>query len=181
MKEEEFALIKRIIEGETELYSYFVTNYNKDIFQLAYQLTKERELAEDLTQDAFVQGFVKLKSFQQKSKFSTWLHRIAYNLIINELRKRKRYFTPFEDISDSFDESAEIDDFFDKKETELRYQKLDDALQTLSKDEFALILFHYYQHKQIEEIAFITEQTVANVKIKLFRIRKKLYNIMRYE
>jgi len=181
MKEEEFALIKRIIEGETELYSYFVTNYNKDIFQLAYQLTKERELAEDLTQDAFVQGFVKLKSFQQKSKFLTWLHRIAYNLIINELRKRKLFFTPFDNISDSFDERAEIDEFFSREETELRYKKLDEALQSLSKDEFALILFHYYQQKQIEEIAFITEQTVANVKVKLFRIRKKLYNLLRYE
>jgi RNA polymerase sigma-70 factor (ECF subfamily) len=58
---------------------------------------------------------------------------------------------------------------------------LDAALQTLSKDEYALILFHYYQQKQIDEIAFITEQTSANVKVKLFRIRKKLYNHICYE
>jgi len=181
MKEAEFALINRIVEGETELYSYFVTTYHKDIFQLALQLTKERELSEDLTQDVFVKGFVKIKSFQQKSQFSTWLYRIAYNLIINELRKRKVVFSAFDDISDVFHESAVIDDFFDKKEAELRYQKLDAALQTLSKDEYALILFHYYQQKQIDEIAFITGQTSANVKVKLFRIRKKLYNYICYE
>jgi len=181
MKGEEFALIERILEGEVDLYAHFVTNYNKDIFQLAFQLTKDRELAEDLTQDVFVKGFLKLKSFQQKSQFLTWLYRIAYNLIINELRKRKVVFSHFDDNTVSHEEIIEIDDFFDKQETEQRYQKLDEALKTLSKDEYALILFHYYQQKTIDEIAFITEQTVANVKIKLFRIRKKLYNIMCYE
>src|SRR5215510_6781458 len=113
MKEEEFALIERILEGETYLYANFVTNYNKDIFQLAFQLTRARELAEDLTQDVFVKGFVKLSSFQQKSKFLTWLYRIAYNLIINELRKRKVTFSSFDDELISHDEIAEMDDFFD--------------------------------------------------------------------
>jgi RNA polymerase sigma-70 factor (ECF subfamily) len=181
MKEEEFALIERILEGETNLYAHFVKNYNKDIFHLAFQLTKDRELSEDLTQDVFVKGFLKLKSFQQKSQFSTWLYRIAYNLIINELRKRKITFSYFNEDIDAPEEIAEIDDFFDKKETEQRYQKLDKALQMLSKEEYAFILFHYYEQKTIDEIAFITEQTAANVKVKLFRIRKKLYNTMRYE
>jgi RNA polymerase sigma-70 factor (ECF subfamily) len=181
MKIEEFALIDRIVEGETDLYAHFVTNYHKDIFQLAFQLTKDRELSEDLTQDVFVKGFLKLKSFQQKSQFSTWLYRIAYNLIINELRKRKIPFSYFDDDVDSPEEIAEMDDFFDKKETEQQYQKLDGALQTLSKDEYAIILFHYYEQKTIDEIAFITEQTASNVKVKLFRIRKKLYNTMCHE
>jgi len=181
MKEEEFALIERIIEGETDLYSHFVTKYNKDIFQLAFQMTKERELAEDLTQDAFVKGFEKIRSFQQKSQFLTWLYRIAYNLIINELKNKKVVFSHFDDETVSEEEVVEIDDFYAQQETELRYQKLDEALQTLSKDEYAIILFHYYEQKTIDEIAFITSQTATNVKVKLFRIRKKLYNILRYE
>ncbi|MCL2312111.1 MAG: RNA polymerase sigma factor [Firmicutes bacterium] len=178
---EEFALIERILEGETDLYSHFAVKYNKDIFQLAFQLTKDRELSEDLTQDVFIKGFLKLKSFQQRSQFLTWLYRIAYNLIINELRKRKEIFSYFNDEITPPEEVTEIDDFFDKQETEHHYQKLDEALKTLSKDEYALILLHYYQQKTIDEIAFITTQTTANVKVKLFRIRKKLYNTMRYE
>jgi RNA polymerase sigma-70 factor (ECF subfamily) len=181
MKVDEFALMEKIIAGETDLYSYFVTNYNKDIFQLAFQLTKNREWAEDLTQDVFIKGFQQIKSFQQKSRFSTWLYRIAYNLIINELRKQKVVFSSFSDFGDCIEDVQEIDDFFDQKETELRYQQLDAALQQLTQDEYALILFYYYEQKTIDEIAFITAQTSANVKVKLFRIRKKLYNIMRYE
>jgi len=181
MKEKEFELIENIINGETELYSYFVTNYNKDIYQLAFQLTKDRELSEDLTQEVFVKGFLKLKTFQKKSQFSTWLYRIAYNLIINELRKRKVVIFCNDTEIVFQEESTEIDDFFAQKETEQLYEKLDEALQTLSKDEYALIIFHYYEQKTIDEIAFITEQTGANVKVKLFRIRKKLYNILRYE
>jgi RNA polymerase sigma-70 factor (ECF subfamily) len=181
MKDGEFALIERIVDGETDLYAHFVTNYNKDIFQLAFQLTQNRELSEDLTQDVFVKGFVKLKSFQQKSQFSTWLYRIAYNLIINELRKRKMAFSSFDEDTISPKDVVEIDDFFDKQEAEQRYQELDKALQKLSKDEYALILFHYYEQKTIDEIAFITEQTATNVKVRLFRIRKKLYNIICYE
>ncbi|MCL1968276.1 MAG: RNA polymerase sigma factor [Bacteroidetes bacterium] len=181
MKENEFALIERILKGETDLYSYFVSHYNKDVFQLAFQLTKNRELSEDLTQDAFVKGFLNLKSFQQKSQFSTWLYRISYNLIINELRKKKPV-VEFLNEDTSFNENiAEIDDFFAQNETENLYQKLETALQTLSKEEYALILFHYYEQKTIDEIAFITTQTASNVKVKLFRIRKKLFNIMCYE
>ena len=181
MKEEEFALIERVINGETDLYSYFVTNYHKEIFQLAFQLTKNRELSEDLTQDVFVKGFLKIKTFQKKSQFLTWLYRIAYNLIINELKKKKMAFPCLEEEDTFYEESTEIEDFFDNNGTEFLYQKLDKALLTLSKDEYALILLHYYQQKTIDEIAFITTQTTANVKVKLFRIRKKLYNTMRYE
>ena len=181
MKEEELTLIERILEGETDLYAVFVKNYQKDIFQLAFQLTKDRELAEDLTQEAFVKGFLKLRSFEKKSQFLTWLYRISYNLIITELRKRKINVSSFDEISETYEEIAEIDDFFNKEETENRYQKLDDALQKLTKDEYALIFLHYYQQKTIEEMAFITAQTTSNVKVKLFRIRKKLYNIMNYE
>ena len=181
MKEKEFELIDNIINGETELYSYFVTNYNKDIYQLAFQLTKDSELSEDLTQDVFVKGFLKLKSFQKKSQFLTWLYRIAYNLIINELRKKKDVISCNDEENVFQEESTEIDEFFAQKETEQLYEKLDEALQTLSKDEYALIILHYYEQKTIDEIAFITEQTGANVKVKLFRIRKKLYNILRYE
>ena len=181
MKQNEFALIEQILEGETDLYAHFVTNYNKDIFQLAFQLTKDREFSEDLTQDVFVKGFLKLKSFQQKSQFLTWLYRIAYNLIINELRKRKMVLSSFEEETVSHEDIAEIDDFFDKQEIENHYKKLEEALKVLSKDEYALILFHYYEQKTIDEVAFITEQTTANIKVKLFRIRKKLYNIMSHE
>jgi len=90
-------------------------------------------------------------------------------------------FAYFDDETVSEEEVVEIDDFYAQQETELRYQKLDNALQTLSKDEYAIILFHYYEQKTIDEIAFITSQTATNVKVKLFRIRKKLYNILRYE
>ena len=181
MKVEEFALIERIRAGETELYTYFVTNYNKDIFQLAFQLTKDHALAEDLTQDVFVKGFLKIDTFQQKSQFLTWLYRIAYNLIINELRKNKVIISHYDETTVSSEEIVEIDDFFDRQDTELRYQKLEKALMALARDEYTLVSFYYYQQKQIEEIAFITAQTVANVKVKLFRIRKKLYNLMCYE
>jgi RNA polymerase sigma-70 factor (ECF subfamily) len=181
MKQEEFVLIDHILEGETDLYAHFVNSYQINIFQLAFQLTKNRELSEDLTQEIFVKGFIKLKSFQQKSQFITWLYRIAYNLIINELRKRKVEFTSFEEDTILHEDTSEIDDFFAQKDAENLYQKLDEALLMLSKEEYALVLFHYYEQKTMDEIAFITKQTTANIKVKLFRIRKKLYNIMSYE
>jgi RNA polymerase sigma-70 factor (ECF subfamily) len=89
--------------------------------------------------------------------------------------------TYYEEFDNSFEENTEIDEFFAQKETENLYKKLDEALLTLSKDEYALIFLHYYQQKTMDEIAFITTQTSANVKVKIFRIRKKLYNIMHHE
>jgi RNA polymerase sigma-70 factor (ECF subfamily) len=90
-------------------------------------------------------------------------------------------FSYFQEDEEICEDVAEIDAFFDDGATEPLYQQLDAALQQLTKDEYALIHFYYYEQKTIDEIAYITTQTSANVKVKLFRIRKKLYNIIHYE
>ena len=84
--------IRRILAGETGLYSVFIQRYSPQVFALIVKMVSCPEDAEELTQDVFVKAFNKLDSFKGKSGFSTWLYRIAYNTAISALRKKRRVF-----------------------------------------------------------------------------------------
>ncbi|MBW3601020.1 MAG: RNA polymerase subunit sigma-70, partial [Planctomycetes bacterium] len=73
------SLINQALEGDTDAFGQLVEKYQHRLFNTLLSLASSREEAEDLTQEAFVQAFVKLRTFQQHSAFYTWLYRIAFN------------------------------------------------------------------------------------------------------
>ncbi len=90
MSQDDFEVIRRVLAGETAAFDTLVRRYEQTIFRLAYRMTKNVEDARDLAQDAFVQAYRSLGSFQRQSSFSTWLHRIAMNLCLNHLKAAVR-------------------------------------------------------------------------------------------
>ena len=73
--------IKATLAGDASAYESLVLKYQDRLFNTLYRITHSREEAEDVAQDAFVQAYVKLSSFQGKSQFYTWLYRIAFNTV----------------------------------------------------------------------------------------------------
>lgn len=128
--------------------------------------------AEELTQDTFLKAFQHLSSFNRKSQFSTWIYRIAYNTALTALRKKNIELTADEKLWNTISDT-ETDDLLDDT-SENQIEKLREALNRLPTDERALITFFYEEEKNISEIAVITGLTEGNVKIKLYRLRKKL-------
>ena len=82
-------LISDTLAGNTEAFGALVLKYQGRLFNTFLQVTRSREEAEDVLQEAFVQAFVKLDSFRGNSAFYTWLYRIAFNLSISRKRKKK--------------------------------------------------------------------------------------------
>ena len=142
------------------------------VFSIAMKVLRNREDAEELAQESFIKAFKSLHTFKGNARFSTWLYRITYNNCISEIRKRKMKFVSADDVQLP-DEPDEMN--FDGIPAENRAKFVKAALEKLPQDEYTLILLYYFEDKSVEEIVVITRMTESNVKVKLFRARKKLY------
>lgn len=173
-QKDEMNYVTRILEGETNLFSYFLDRYSRPIYSLVQQIISCREDAEELTQDSFIKAYRKLDTYKGDCSFSTWLYRIAYNTAISATRKQKKesLFIDEQTIDNISDDEA--DDVLSSSDNEERIKKMELALTQLNANERALITLFYNEDKSIDELATIFRLTPVNIKVKLHRIRKKL-------
>ena len=87
MEQEDQIIIRKVLAGETAVYGVLVEKYQDMVMNIAYQVLRQREEAEDLAQNSFVKAFEKLNTFKGESKFSTWLYRIVWHMAISQHRK----------------------------------------------------------------------------------------------
>jgi RNA polymerase sigma factor (sigma-70 family) len=167
--------IERVINGDVAAYSPLVEKYKSLVFSIALKILDNREDAEEVAQDTFLKAYSSLRSFENKSKFSTWLYRIAYNGAISKKRKKKVEAVEIDDhimYNYSTDEiSANVHRIDEAEQIKL----IDKALLKLPEEDNLLISLFYKSSQSIEDISYITGFTQSNVKVKLHRIRKKLY------
>ena len=88
--------ITKVINGDTNAFAYLVDNYKNMVFSLAFKMTKNREEAEEISQDTFIKAYKNLPKFKGDSKFSTWLYRIAYHTSLDNIKKNKNNNNTFE-------------------------------------------------------------------------------------
>ena len=171
--------IRKVLDGETNAYTFLVDKYKSMAFSLALRMLKNREDAEEVAQDAFVKAYQSLAQFRGGARFSTWLYRIVYTTAISKMRRSSREVYSIDDEQVKEKESAEISDaYYQLKESE-RKKFLDIALEKLDPDENFLVTLYYYEEKELEEIARITELTKNNVKVKIFRARQKMMGMLK--
>ena len=167
--------IERVLKGDTQYFSHLVDKYKDIVYSIAFKVLRNREDAEEMAQESFIKAYKSLHTFKGDAKFSTWLYRITYNNCISEVRKKKLKFVSTDDVQIS-DEPDEMN--FDGIPEENRAKYVKAALDKLPEDEYTLILLFYFEDKSVEEIVEITKLSESNVKVKLFRTRKKLYSIL---
>ncbi|MDR0429713.1 MAG: sigma-70 family RNA polymerase sigma factor [Tannerellaceae bacterium] len=171
--------IKRIQAGDTASFACLLDRYSRPVYSLILKIVRNKEDTEELAQDVFVKVFKHLDKFKGDSSFSTWIFKIAYNTAISETRKKKyEYLAMEEDVLNNVSEE-EVSERLGYDSPDEQTEKLDVALGQLSPDERAIILFFYMEEKSIEEIALITGLSVANVKTRLHRIRKKMFVLLK--
>ena len=149
--------IERILAGDTQSFSCLVAKYEKMAYTIALRILENREEAEEAVQDAFVKMYRALSDFHFDSKFSTWFYRIVYRTALTALRQQ-RMFVSYEEA--------------DRKEMIAR------TLKKLPADEALLLTLYYLEECSVEEICQITELSASNVKVKLFRGRKRFYEVL---
>lgn len=180
MNNEEAYIIRRILKGDISFYDQLMHKYSQRVFTLIVRIVTNREDAEELTQDTFLKAFRNLRSFKEESCFSTWIYRIAYNTAVSAARKKKfDTFTLEENLFAAISDQ-QIDHALND-ESEQQISRLNNALAKLTGEERALVTLFYQEDKQIGEIAQITGLSESNAKVKLHRIRKKLYILIKQQ
>ena len=178
MKKEESHIIKEILDGKTEQYEYFLDSYGQQVFVLVDRIVSCQEDAEELTQDVFLKAFQQLSSFKAESTFSTWIYRIATNLAISAVRKKRNDVLRLDDSVFANLSDTQVDEALED-DSEEQMERLQQAMNQLEADERALITLYYLEEKPLAEVAFILGMTEGNAKVKLHRIRKKLYVLIK--
>lgn len=182
-EEREAALIRRILRGESDLYAQLVDRYAGMIHTLVARVIDRQEEAEEVTQDVFLKAFRQLDGFGGRSSFQTWIYRIACNTALSHARRTRRRNT-LSGVDERRlallpDEEAERLEEWAAHERQL--DALTRAVTRLEAEERALVTLFYYEDRPVSECAAITGLTEGNVKVRLHRIRKKLYLMVKDE
>lgn len=170
--------IDKWIAGDQRAFRQLVVNHKDMIYTISMNILKNSEEAEDVAQMVFIKAFQKIDTFKRTALFSTWLYRIAYNLSISELRKRKNRFVEIDGLN--FEKLAHnvADGDFDGYDKEEESVQLTKAIECLEAEERGLVSLYYIQDQSVEQISSITGLGQSNVKTKMFRIRKKLHAML---
>lgn len=168
--------IDKVLQGDTNAFAYLVDRYKNLTYTVAMKIVRNHEDAEEVAQDSFIKAYSQLDTFKGESKFSTWLYTIVYRNSITKIRKKKITTT---DIDSYIIENQKSDyDFPQIEAIKNGEQKkyITEAIDNLPETDAFLITLFYLDESSVEEIEQITGLTKTNVKVKLFRARKKLLN-----
>ncbi|MEM8983603.1 MAG: sigma-70 family RNA polymerase sigma factor [Pseudomonadota bacterium] len=162
-------LIAWIKAGDKNLYVHLVERHQVKCMSLAYSVTQDRDLAEDVLQDAFLSAYSNLSHYQPTGSFAAWLSRIVLNKSLNAVKKRKRdFFALTEEVPDTSADSPI--DVRQKADTKRDVARLLDAMPP--SEALTLRLF-YLMDMSIEQIHGVTDLSKANIKTLLYRARKR--------
>lgn len=173
-KQTDEQLIAEVLAGNTKAYSQLVLRHQRFVFTMALRFAKHREDAEEIAQDCFLKAYRALGTFNQTSKFSTWLYTITYTTAMSHLR-RKRVETLSIDDEDSGMQLKEPTDFnTNPAEQKSTNYWLNIAIDRLNTDDAAIITLFYKGEQSLEEIGLVLNMDPNNVKVRLHRARARL-------
>jgi RNA polymerase sigma factor (sigma-70 family) len=183
--ERDFRLVKQILEsGNRTAYSQLMDEYFEKVYSRMLKMTSLPGDAEDLTMEAFNKAFSKLDQYTPDFAFSTWLYRIAKNNCIDYLRRNKKdndnMVNQMEagvgivahELANQLPSPEQL--MINRQETAL-LREIVESLHPKYKD---IIKLHYFSELSCEEIAQQLDLPEGTVKVRLFRARELLYNIM---
>jgi RNA polymerase sigma-70 factor, ECF subfamily len=166
---DEHELIAQVRAGDAVAERRLYDRHVDRIYRLAYRLTGDDTLAQDLTQDTFIRAFDRLAGFRGESAFGTWLHAIAMTVIFNGLRKVKRFRQREVDLDDAVAVGAEDGD----ADPDLKH-KLARAVRDLPLKYRTVFVMHDVEGYTHEEIGATLGFPPGTSKAQLFRARARL-------
>ena len=174
------ALVRAAQRGDTVAFEELVARHRDKIYGRAYSMLRNEDAALDLSQEAWVKGWQRLRQFQGESSFSTWLTRIVINLCLDELRRQKRQRT--ESIQELDEETGGVERQMPAvtsnpterlERGELR-QRIDGGLGQLSYEHRTVLVLHEFEEMEYKEIARTMGCSIGTVMSRLFYARRKL-------
>jgi RNA polymerase sigma factor (sigma-70 family) len=157
-----------------------VDAYKRLAYSIALKILKDEDEAQDVAQEGFIKAYQQIHQFEGKSKFSTWLYTIVYRTAI---AKRRETRIKTSELSKNMRENF-APDYTTPQLAQLQSDDIQRsirvAIDRLPESEGLLVVLYYINENSIREIQQITGLSGANIKIKLFRARKKLERDLRF-
>lgn len=175
IKETDNSIIERILSGDKSGYKDLANRHKDYAFTVAYKIAGTREDAEEIAQDAFIQAFQALPTFNGEAKFTTWFYRIVFNTALMFKRKNRIQAEDIEISQSAQYVAADTDKALKISEQREYIQK---AFNHLSPDDVTMITLFYLKEQSLEEIAQVVGISAETVKVKLCRARKRLAETM---
>jgi RNA polymerase sigma-70 factor (ECF subfamily) len=181
---EDVALWKASQRGDMRAFEELVARHRDKIYARAFSMIRNEEDAIDLSQEAWVKAWQRLKQFQGDSSFLTWMTRIVINLCLDRLRKMKRERA--ESIENLEEESGGVERQMPAvtvnpterlERSELR-QRIDKALGQLSYEHRTVLILHEFEDLEYKEIAKRMQCSIGTVMSRLFYARRKMAVLM---
>ena len=168
-------LIGEALDGDSAAFGQLVTRYQDRLYNTLVHVTGSTDTAHDVVQDAFVQAYVKLESFERSSAFYTWLYRIAVNLAISR-RRRERPMVSVEHAREVL--GHEPVDAADPPEARLEQREracqVRQALAALHDEHRTILVLREVDGHSYEQIAEILELPIGTIRSRLHRARLQL-------
>jgi RNA polymerase sigma-70 factor, ECF subfamily len=172
-------LVTLVLNGRPDAYGELVRRHQTAVYNIAYRLAGERQEALDLAQEAFVRAFSALESFDLERPFGPWIGRIATNLTLNWLQRRRVHTVPLTtEARDDQTEARRVPDYSAEPERVYlageQQAQLRQAILSLPPHYRAVIELRHFQDRSYEEIAEMLRLPLSDVKSHLFRARRLL-------
>ena len=168
-------LITLILNGDEASFRTLMSKYQNYMYSVCLSILKTKNEAEEATQDTFIKIYRSLNKYNSDSKFSSWAYKIAYRTSLDYIRKRK-LTVDMDSVSYADHGVAESSD--QQLQNKEVTQQILIAIQQLPGDEAGLIRMFYLEEMNTKELVEATGLSNSNVKVKLYRARKKLAEII---
>ncbi|HAP35854.1 MAG TPA: RNA polymerase sigma factor [Bacteroidetes bacterium] len=177
---DELKLIQDFNNGNEQAYNQLVLRYKEKVYWIVRRMIPDHDDADDITQNVFIKAYQSLHSFKGDSSFYTWIYRIAINLSLNEIRRKKvrKIFSIDEEIhqiSTSDDQPIQL--LINEEQT----QRIKKAIERLPEKQKKVFLLRYYEELPYEEIAHILHTSVGGLKANYFHAVKKIGEYLKNE
>ena len=177
-KEIDLALVRRAKKGDYRAFDLLVLKYQSRVIATAYKYVKEKQLAEDIAQEAFIKSYKSLDSFREESSFYTWVYRIAVNTaknyIVSSKRREEIIMTDFSEDNTYYPEKLDVDSPQDiLNASELR-DLIFETLSSLGEETRTALSLREFDGFSYEQIAEIVNCPVGTVRSRIFRGREMI-------
>jgi RNA polymerase sigma-70 factor, ECF subfamily len=173
--------IERAKQGDAEAFEALYNLHKRRVYSLCLRMTANTAAAEDLTQEAFLQLFRKIGTFRGESAFSTWLHRMAVNVVLMQLRKKGLPIVPLEENIETEEESPrkELGADDPRLAGSIDRMQLQRSIGALPPGYRMIFLLHDVEGYEHNEIAEMVGCSIGNSKSQLHKARMKLREILK--
>lgn len=167
MKQQESELIAQALDGREDAYAALIDRYKEGLYRHCFRFVQDEAEAEDIAQDAFIEAYIHLDRYDPRFRFSTWLYKIATNLALMRLRKRRDVRMDEDELDHILSELPDTEQF-------ALYREIHEAVDALPMHYRTVVSMHYWHGKSYREIAATMQTTVGSVKGWMSRAKQQL-------